>query len=534
MKRPAVLVALLATAAVLAAPAGAAGPITISNPTTGAFVRGQVRIDAVDNAAVLVSSMRFEWSSDGATWNLIADDLDPSDGFAASWETAGLSGKAIIRLTDSAGNQAHVRVTVDNEAPVLTLSAGPPAFSPNGDQLSDRAVVRFAADEAVRLTLQILGPRGLVVQYGARDLAVARRRAVRLLWDGTIYDGAKRARDGLYTVRALATDLAGNRTTETAELRVDTRAPRLAALIAAAPFGGSIGVRFSIADAEDRVQVRPRLLDQYGNVVARLPARSLAPGPASLTLTLPLSLAPGAYRVGILAADEAGNTTDPISTTAPFLSTHPVRARVWGNFAGVGRRVALTFDDCYDAGGWAGVLDVLASEHVKATFFCTGQAVLANTALGLRTVREGHAIGSHGWDHADFSRLGFDDSYARLIDDRNVWWALARVAPMPFFRPPYGAYTASTVAAAGAAGYSAVVLWEVDPYDWRLPGVAAIVSRVVGATTPGAIDLMHTLPQTAAALPTIIHQLRARGYGFMTLPELAAIGTPTPGHWAAY
>jgi peptidoglycan/xylan/chitin deacetylase (PgdA/CDA1 family) len=196
--------------------------------------------------------------------------------------------------------------------------------------------------------------------------------------------------------------------------------------------------------------------------------------------------------------------------------------------------VALTFDDCYDPGGWAAVLDVLARERVKATFFCTGQAVLANTALGLRTVREGHAIGSHGWDHADFSRLGFDDSYARLINDRNVWWTLARVVPLPLFRPPYGAYTSTTVAAAGAAGYSAVVLWEVDPYDWRNPGVAAIVSRVVRATTPGAIDLMHTLPQTAAALPTIIHQLRARGYRFMTLPELAAIGTPTPGHWAPY
>jgi peptidoglycan/xylan/chitin deacetylase (PgdA/CDA1 family) len=66
------------------------------------------------------------------------------------------------------------------------------------------------------------------------------------------------------------------------------------------------------------------------------------------------------------------------------------------------------------------------------------------------------------------------------------------------------------------------------------PGVAAIVSRVVSATTPGAIDLMHTLPQTAAALPSIIDELRARGYRFLTLPEMAALGTPTPGHWTAY
>lgn len=533
MRRLLLLLVPFAAAAALASPAGAEGQITISSPTAGSFVRGKVRIVVVDNAPV-VSSMRFEWSAGGSTWHLIFDDLDVSDGYAGFWDTAGFSGKAIIRATDSAGNQTHIRVTVDNQAPTPTLTTGPLSFSPNGDQRTDRAVIRFSANEAVGLTLQVIGPRGLVVQNEARDLAVPRRRTVRFVWDGTIYDGAQRARDGLYTIRALATDLAGNRAIQTTELRVDTRAPRLSALTNSEPFGGSIRVRLSVADAEDRVEIRPRLVDQYGNVVARLAAQSVAPGPAELSLTFPLSLAPGAYRVGILASDQAGNSTDPIPTTAPFLSTHAVRARVWGNFTGVGRSVALTFDDCYDAGGWAGVLDVLASKHVKATFFCTGQAVLANQQLGLRTVREGHAIGSHGWDHANFSRLGFNDSLKRLIDDRDVWWRLARVVPLPFFRPPYGAYTSTTVAAAGAAGYSAVVLWEVDPFDWRLPGVAAIVSRVVGRTTPGAIDLMHTLPQTAAALPTIIDRLRARGYSFMTLPELAALGTPTPGHWRDY
>jgi peptidoglycan/xylan/chitin deacetylase (PgdA/CDA1 family) len=255
---------------------------------------------------------------------------------------------------------------------------------------------------------------------------------------------------------------------------------------------------------------------------------------ASLSLPVPAVLLPGAYRVALTATDEAGNRADRAAETPPFMYTRTVRAHVWGRFADVGRSVALTFDDCYDAGGWAGVLDVLAAEHVQATFFCTGRAVLANPQLGLRTFREGHVVGSHGWDHADFSRLGFDSAYARLIDDRNVWWQLAHVVPMPFFRPPYGAYTPTTIAAAGAAGYSAVILWDVDPFDWKNPGVGTIVSRVVGATTPGAIDLMHTLPETAAALPTIIGDLRARGYRFLTLPELAALGTPTPGHWRDY
>ena len=98
----------------------------------------------------------------------------------------------------------------------------------------------------------------------------------------------------------------------------------------------------------------------------------------------------------------------------------------------------------------------------------------------------------------------------------------------------FAASGASAVARTFAAVGREVVLWDVDPYDWKRPGVDAIVQRVVGATTPGAIDLMHTLPETAAALPTIIDDLRARGYGFATLPQLAALGTPTPGHWRDY
>ena len=524
--------ALLAAWAAFASPAGAAGPISIVEPVAGALVHGKVRVTASDTAPV--DSVSFEWSSDGVRWNPISVDADPADGFGALWDTAGYSGNALLRASDPAGNQTHVRLRVDNAAPALTLTAGLPSFSPNGDGRSDRVAIRFVANEAVSVKLQLFGPRGLVVQNETGGLDVAPRRTVRFVWDGTIYDGAGRARDGLYTARAIATDKAGNRTAVIAPVRVDTRAPIIRSLRGSQQVGGTVAVRFSLVDAGDEVVVRPRLLDQYGIAEVKLPSRTVVPGVVALTVPIPAALAPGAYRLGISASDQAGNTTDPAPATAALLFTHPVRARVWGRFEGVGRSVALTFDDCYDGGGWAGVLDALAREQVKATFFCTGQAVLADPALGLRTVREGQVIGSHGWDHANFAALSFESSVARLVDDRNVWWNLDRVVPMPFFRPPYGAYTATTVAAAGSAGYGALVLWDVDPFDWRHPGVAAVVQRVVGATTPGAIDLMHTLPDTAAALPTIIHELRARGYRFLTLPEMAALGTPTSGHWRAY
>jgi peptidoglycan/xylan/chitin deacetylase (PgdA/CDA1 family) len=531
MKRLLPLLAACAAWSAFAGSAAAAGPLSIVEPTADSVLRGKVQITASE--AVAADSVTFDWSSDGKTWRPIGVDSVPSDGFGAVWDTTGYTGRALLRASDSLGNQTHVRVRVDNTAPSIVLTPSTSAFSPNGDGRDDTVALRITSSEASTLKLQLVGPRGLVVENLSSTDALPARRTAHYDWGGKIYDGARRGADGLYTVRAVVADAAGNDSTASTTVRVDTRAPKVTRL-SASQGGTRVGVRFSVVDADDRITVRPKLVDQYGSPVSSAPPRVVAPGSVALAIAVPAVLMPGAYRVEVTASDEAGNRTDPAPETTPFLYTHAVRAHVWGRFDGVGRSVALTFDDCYDGGGWAGVLDVLAAEKVKATFFCTGQAVLANQALGLRTIREGHVVGSHGWDHADFSKLSFDSSVARLVDDRNVWWNLARVVPMPFFRPPYGAYTPTTIAAAGAAGYSAVILWDVDPFDWKNPGVGTIVARIVGATTPGAIDLMHTLPETAAALPTIIDDLRARGYSFMTLPEMAALGTPTPGHWRDY
>jgi peptidoglycan/xylan/chitin deacetylase (PgdA/CDA1 family) len=105
------------------------------------------------------------------------------------------------------------------------------------------------------------------------------------------------------------------------------------------------------------------------------------------------------------------------------------------------------------------------------------------------------------------------------------------------FRPPGGGLKRSSRvdAAAKVAKTSAVaiaahklgmttVLWDVDPQDWGTPGTGAIYSRVVSATNPGSIILLHDgggdRSQTIAAVPGIIHTLRSHGYHFVTVPQL--------------
>lgn len=74
-------------------------------------------------------------------------------------------------------------------------------------------------------------------------------------------------------------------------------------------------------------------------------------------------------------------------------------------------------------------------------------------------------------------------------------------------------------AAAAAAGQEAVMMWTVDPQDWRHQGRTAITSHVVSHSTSGSIILLHdaTSSETAAAVPGIVSGLRGKGLRFVTL-----------------
>ncbi len=96
------------------------------------------------------------------------------------------------------------------------------------------------------------------------------------------------------------------------------------------------------------------------------------------------------------------------------------------------------------------------------------------------------------------------------------------------FRPPYGDYDSSVLRTARGLGL-ATITWDVDPSDYALPGVSAIVQRVLAQVQPGSIVLSHDgggpRTQTLAAYPRIIAALCARGYRFVTVPQLLGMRT---------
>jgi peptidoglycan/xylan/chitin deacetylase (PgdA/CDA1 family) len=200
------------------------------------------------------------------------------------------------------------------------------------------------------------------------------------------------------------------------------------------------------------------------------------------------------------------------------------KAQVFRRVESTGPRVALTFDDCDHQQAWTRLLNILYSHHVKASFICPGREVVRFPGLAKRTVNQGNAIGSHGWDHRNPKHLSYREIRNRLVRDKTVWRKTTGASPAPYYRPPFGAYNAKTLRAASDTGFTRVILWDVDSYDWKRPGPSQIARRVLSGVRAGSIVEMNVLGQTATALPRILRGLHRKELRPVTLPALFKSG----------
>jgi peptidoglycan/xylan/chitin deacetylase (PgdA/CDA1 family) len=194
-------------------------------------------------------------------------------------------------------------------------------------------------------------------------------------------------------------------------------------------------------------------------------------------------------------------------------------------------QVALTFDmggrldPALDIVGW------LIDHDVHATLFPTGASGTTTTtgraALALAATRPDlFAIGNHSWDHPDFTTLSAAQMADQLRSTDDAIRDLIGTPTTPWFRPPYGAWTYDVRVGVGAAGWSRLVMWDVDTIDWKStadggPTADDIVTKVVAQAQGGSIVLMHLGGwHTLEALPDLIGGLQARGLTPVTLAEM--------------
>ncbi|HEY8717583.1 bifunctional polysaccharide deacetylase/glycosyltransferase family 2 protein, partial [Pengzhenrongella sp.] len=190
------------------------------------------------------------------------------------------------------------------------------------------------------------------------------------------------------------------------------------------------------------------------------------------------------------------------------------------------RTVALTFDDGPDPRWTPQILDVLAREHVPATFFVVGARADQNPALVRRVLADGNELGNHTWSHTDLAAV---PAWRRNLELSLGQLGLAGSAHISsaLLRPPYSSEPSAlderelaAIRKETAAGYI-VVLTDRDTDDWKRPGVASILQAGSPVGTAGQIVLMHdgggNRAQTVAALGTLIERYRAAGYTFTTV-----------------
>lgn len=229
----------------------------------------------------------------------------------------------------------------------------------------------------------------------------------------------------------------------------------------------------------------------------------------------------------------------PASATparSPTATPRPASGEVVENGPREVRTIALTFDMGGRVDPAVEIIQWLIANGVSATVFMTGEmAANQNTDAGRQVLRLIEAnpgrfeLGSHGYAHTDYRELTPAEMAAELRRAETAMAPYASQDLRPLFRPPFGGQDAEVVAAVAAAGYTRVVLWDIDTIDWRPeseggPTSADIVAKVASRAQGGSIVLMHLGGyNTLEALPAMVARLREAGFRFVTVSEMLGL-----------
>lgn len=184
--------------------------------------------------------------------------------------------------------------------------------------------------------------------------------------------------------------------------------------------------------------------------------------------------------------------------------------------------IYMTFDEGYENGYTAQILDVLRDNNVQAVFFITGPYLNQHQDLVRRMVEEGHEVGNHTIHHPSLPEKADKDLEEEILGLDRVFYEKFD-KHMQFLRPPKGEYSERTLALTQKLGYCNL-FWSFAYDDWyrdKSRGAEYARSIVSRNLHNGAVLLLHAVSRdNAEALDMIIKDARANGYEFGKAAEL--------------
>lgn len=197
--------------------------------------------------------------------------------------------------------------------------------------------------------------------------------------------------------------------------------------------------------------------------------------------------------------------------------------------------VYLTFDEGYENGYTAKILDVLKEKNVRATFFITLAYLNSSPELVQRMIEEGHTVGNHTAFHPSMPKVKLERAYREVKQLHDA--VLSRFGyEMKYFRFPMGESSDRTLALVQEMGYTSV-FWSFAYMDWdpeKQPEPAASRQKIVSYAKPGTVYLLHAVSKTNAdILGDVIDDIRASGlavttFGAEYIPEPEPEPDPEP------
>lgn len=194
-----------------------------------------------------------------------------------------------------------------------------------------------------------------------------------------------------------------------------------------------------------------------------------------------------------IVVDEAGKVRwakDGVVRSADVMRAIRGEGRAGGN-------VYLTFDDFPSgkAADWD-LLDLLRKNGIHASFFCIGDNVKSNPKIVARAVSDGNRLEVHGWHHeGDADPLKLAALLQDVANRRPAWKRL----------PGQSAVTSLD-------GKTVFKGKAVNPYDYRRPGKAELLRRILNAVGDGSVIQLHAgVDETVQMLPDLIREMKQRG-----------------------